>query len=55
MSVKLHPQTGEIVQQYTNETLEPFHLTYNGPSVKVQCGSCGLIEDEQRFIKLAQR
>ncbi|MFD1737069.1 DNA alkylation repair protein [Bacillus salitolerans] len=53
-SVKLDPSSGEVVQQFTNETLDPFHLPYRGPKVKVQCGACGLIEDEQAFIKRAQ-
>jgi len=49
-SVKLDPQTGDIVQSYTNETLDPFHLPYRGPNLRIQCASCGLVEDERRFI-----
>lgn len=52
--VKLNPQTGEILQQFEIEHLEPFHLPYQGPSYKVQCGICGVIENEIVFIKQAQ-
>lgn len=47
--VKKDPNSGEIVQQFTNETLDPFHLPYRGPSVRVQCGACGTIEEEKTF------
>ncbi|AXN37170.1 DNA alkylation repair protein [Peribacillus butanolivorans] len=47
--VKKDPQSGEIVEQYSNDSLQPFHLAYNGPEVRVQCAACGLIEDEKTF------
>ncbi|MEH7124815.1 DNA alkylation repair protein [Bacillus sp. JJ1773] len=54
-SVKLDPHTGEIVEEFTNENLSPFHMAYKGPEIKVQCGSCGLVEDERTFIKFGER
>lgn len=47
--VKKDPHTGDVLQFFNNEALEPFHLRYNGPIMRVQCASCGLIEDEKTF------
>ncbi|GGC88497.1 hypothetical protein GCM10007216_19050 [Thalassobacillus devorans] len=52
--VKLDPGTGIVMEEYTDENLDAFHLSYKGPEKKVQCGSCGLIEDEKTFIKFAE-
>ncbi|WP_096199681.1 DNA alkylation repair protein [Bacillus sp. FJAT-45350] len=49
-SVKLNPQTGEVVEDYSNKQLDPFHLPYRGPELKVQCGACGVVEDEIRYV-----
>ncbi|WNS73873.1 DNA alkylation repair protein [Bacillus sp. DTU_2020_1000418_1_SI_GHA_SEK_038] len=54
-SVKLDPHTGDLVEEFTNENLSPFHMAYKGPEIKVQCGSCGLVEDERTFIKFGER
>ncbi|WP_066299535.1 DNA alkylation repair protein [Bacillus sp. FJAT-29937] len=53
--VKLDPHTGDIVEEFTSENLSPFHMAYKGPEIKVQCGSCGLVEDERTFIKFGER
>lgn len=52
--VKLNPQSGEIVEQYSNDQLEPFHLPYKGPELKIQCAACGLVEDEITFAKFGE-
>lgn len=54
-SVKLNPQSGEIVEQYSSDQLDPFHLPYKGPELKIQCATCGLIEDEKTFAKFGER
>lgn len=51
---KLDAESGEIVQEYTLENIDPFHIKYRGPAFKVQCGACGLIEDQETFKKFAQ-
>ncbi|WP_242035209.1 DNA alkylation repair protein [Mesobacillus harenae] len=50
-SVKLDPQSGTLLEEYTSEQLDPFHIPYNGPDMKIQCGTCGLIENEKTFAK----
>ncbi|TCT25669.1 hypothetical protein EDD68_103224 [Melghiribacillus thermohalophilus] len=52
--VKMDPGTGEVVEELTDQTMGPFHIPYNGPPYKVQCGVCGLVENELTFIKHAQ-
>ncbi|EIJ78525.1 hypothetical protein PB1_13244 [Bacillus methanolicus PB1] len=54
-SVKMDPHTGEVIQEFSNENLDPFHIPYNGPEYKVQCGACGLVEDEKTFIKFGEK
>ncbi|MGA9228159.1 MAG: DNA alkylation repair protein [Mesobacillus sp.] len=53
-AVKLNPQSGEVVEQYSNDQLEPFHLPYRGPELKIQCAACGLVEDEKTFAKFGE-
>jgi rubredoxin len=53
-SVKMDPQSGEVVEEYTSENLGAFHIPYKGSAYRVQCGVCGLIEEEQGFIKRAE-
>lgn len=50
----MNPQTGEVLEEFGEDNLGPFHLPYRGPERKVQCGVCGLVEDEQAFIKRAE-
>ncbi|MFN7250130.1 MAG: DNA alkylation repair protein [Anaerobacillus sp.] len=49
-AVKMDTNTGTYTAL---NNLEPYHLRYNGPDKRVQCASCGLVEDENRFIKAA--
>ncbi|WP_223701920.1 DNA alkylation repair protein [Sutcliffiella deserti] len=53
-SVKLDPHSGEVVNEYASGSLDPFHIPYKGPAYKIQCAACGLIEEEQTFIKRAE-
>lgn len=50
--VKKDPQSGEIVAHVADG--DPLHLPYRGESLRVQCGVCGLVEREERFIKTAE-
>lgn len=52
--VRLDPQTGGILDEYTDGNISALHTMYNGPKYRVQCGVCGLIEDEQSFVKFAE-
>ncbi|HEX7065398.1 MAG TPA: DNA alkylation repair protein [Bacillales bacterium] len=54
-SVKLDPATGETTDEFPDgDGLPPFAFSYNGPEYQIQCGICGLIGDEERFVKTAQ-
>lgn len=52
-SIKIDPRTGVIEKQYSPGEEELFHITYNGPTRKIQCASCGLIENERTFQSFA--
>ncbi len=54
-AVKLDPQSGAIVETFEENNAGPFHTSYNGPDKRIQCGSCGLIEDERTFIKFGEK
>lgn len=54
-SVKMDPNSGEVLEEYAEEQLTPFHLAYKGPNHKVQCAACGLVEDEKTFIKFGEK
>jgi ribosomal protein S27AE len=51
--VKMDPHNGEIVQEYEAGHLDAFHMPYQGSTRRIQCGACGLTEDEQTFIAMA--
>ncbi|MGM8365010.1 DNA alkylation repair protein [Virgibacillus sp. W0181] len=51
--VKLDPQTGAITDEFTSDNMNPFHMAYNGPKYRIQCGACGLIENERTFKQFA--
>ena len=52
-AVRMDPESGQVLSEYDQNGLDPFHTAYRGPDVKVQCGSCGLIEDEKSFTAFA--
>ncbi|MDY0407013.1 DNA alkylation repair protein [Virgibacillus sp. 179-BFC.A HS] len=51
--VKLDAQTGEVIDDFSTHDPEPYHITYKGPKYRIQCGTCGLVENEQTFISTA--
>jgi hypothetical protein len=53
-AVKLDPKTGDIIESYTNSTPDPFHILYKGPEYRIQCATCGLIEEEKTFLKFGE-
>ncbi|MDY0410322.1 DNA alkylation repair protein [Virgibacillus soli] len=52
--IKVNPQSGEVISDYTNHEVEAFHMKYKGPQYRVQCGVCGVVEDERTFKKFAE-
>ncbi|GAE24455.1 hypothetical protein JCM9140_385 [Halalkalibacter wakoensis JCM 9140] len=53
--VKMDAKNGAIIEQYEENNAGPLHMTYRGPELRVQCATCGLIEEERMFIKRAQQ
>jgi len=53
MSVKMNPQTGEILSYI--EASDPMAHPYRGETRRVQCAICGLDGGEAVFVKAAQR
>lgn len=51
--VKKDARTGEILQQI--DPADPLQYKYTGEQFRVQCGVCGIVESEERFIKNAER
>ncbi|MBB6449472.1 hypothetical protein HNR44_001421 [Geomicrobium halophilum] len=49
-AVKLNPESGEVVQEFDQHQLDPFHIPYKGPTYRIQCGTCGLNEEERLFM-----
>ena len=52
--VRLDPQSGEVVAELSTDQLDAFHQPYKGDSYMIQCGICGTIESEERFVKMAE-
>ncbi|MBS4209851.1 DNA alkylation repair protein [Bacillus sp. FJAT-50079] len=54
-AVRLDPQTGETIERFDAVSdAGPLQAAYNGPARRIQCGSCGLVEDEKTFIKFGE-
>jgi uncharacterized protein CbrC (UPF0167 family) len=52
-AVKKDPRTGEIREEVAPN--DPLHHPYQGEAWRVQCGVCGAIDTEERFVRLAER
>lgn len=52
--IKIDPRTGDVMNDYADNDVEAFHITYDGPDYRIQCGACGVVDDELSFIKYAE-
>ncbi|BCJ88196.1 DNA alkylation repair protein [Effusibacillus dendaii] len=52
--VKLDPDTGNTVELLDAASIDPLHIPYKGSLRRVQCGVCGLLDDEQTFAATAR-
>ncbi|SDI64661.1 DNA alkylation repair protein [Natribacillus halophilus] len=50
-AVKMDPENGAVIQEFEQTQLDPFHIPYSGPEYRIQCGTCGLNEDERLFLR----
>jgi hypothetical protein len=50
-SVRKYPRTGEVLEVIPSE--DPLQHPYRAEKYRVQCGVCGVIEPEERFIQRA--
>ncbi|MDB5083678.1 MAG: hypothetical protein JWN30_564 [Bacilli bacterium] len=53
VAVKLDPQTGEMMEQVSPD--DPLLIPYRGEMVRMQCGVCGIAENESVFAKRGQQ
>lgn len=52
--LRVDPQSGQVIAELKSEELDVFHQPYKGDPYLIQCGVCGTIESEERFVKMAQ-
>ncbi|MGL4821272.1 MAG: DNA alkylation repair protein [Bacilli bacterium] len=52
--VKMDPHSRETLTSATDAPMDALQMSYNGPTYRVQCGVCGLTEDEHQFIRYAE-
>ncbi|UOF91367.1 DNA alkylation repair protein [Fodinisporobacter ferrooxydans] len=53
VSVKLHPQTGELVEYISAG--DPLQQPYRGEMRRIQCAVCGVTDGAHVFAKTAER
>lgn len=55
LTVKKDPESGEIMEQYTDQKPDMFFMPYQGSMRRIQCALCGMIENEDVFINMAKK